>query len=152
MLAVCPRERIDLAAPDARPTLVDGVHRARKVTDVTAHILFVPVAIVFFRVGHLRLSAKPPSAASTLLADAANKQINKCRNERSHDSLASRKCYAARKCILPAAAFDFRPGMIGKNLDLKRGGNKRYQTTAAYGHFGRDEDLNIFTWEKVVPL
>jgi S-adenosylmethionine synthetase len=50
------------------------------------------------------------------------------------------------------AAFDFRPGMIGKNLDLKRGGNKRYQTTAAYGHFGRDEDLNIFTWEKVIPL
>ncbi len=27
--------------------------------------------------------------------------------------------------------------MIGKNLDLKRGGNKRYQKTAAYGHFGR---------------
>jgi len=50
------------------------------------------------------------------------------------------------------AAFDFRPGMIGKNLDLKRGGNKRYQTTAAYGHFGREDDLNIFTWEKVVPL
>jgi S-adenosylmethionine synthetase len=50
------------------------------------------------------------------------------------------------------AAFDFRPGMMGKALDLKRGGNKRYQTTAAYGHFGRDEDLNIFTWEKVVPL
>merc|ERR1711966_100811 len=32
------------------------------------------------------------------------------------------------------AAFDFRPGMIGINLDLKRGGNKRYQKTAAYGH------------------
>ena len=50
------------------------------------------------------------------------------------------------------AAFDFRPGMMGKALDLKRGGNKRYQTTAAYGHFGSDEDLDIFTWEKVVPL
>jgi len=50
------------------------------------------------------------------------------------------------------AAFDFRPGMMGKALDLKRGGNKRYQTTAAYGHFGRDEDLDVFTWEKVVPL
>ena len=49
-------------------------------------------------------------------------------------------------------AFDFRPGMMGKALDLKRGGKKRYQTTAAYGHFGRDEDLDIFTWEKVVPL
>jgi len=48
-------------------------------------------------------------------------------------------------------AFDFRPGLIGKNLDLKRGGNKRYQTTAAYGHFGR-EDTNVFTWEKCLPL
>ncbi|KAL2485661.1 S-adenosylmethionine synthase 3 [Abeliophyllum distichum] len=32
--------------------------------------------------------------------------------------------------------FDFRPGMIAINLDLKRGGNFRYQKTAAYGHFG----------------
>lgn len=35
--------------------------------------------------------------------------------------------------------FDFRPGMIAINLDLRRGGNKRYQKTAAYGHFGRDD-------------
>ena len=48
------------------------------------------------------------------------------------------------------AAFDFRPGMIGKSLDLKRGGNQRYQKTAAYGHFGRDDP--DFTWEKVVKL
>merc|ERR1719183_2422337 len=48
------------------------------------------------------------------------------------------------------AAFDFRPGMIGINLDLKRGGNKRYQKTAAYGHFGRNDP--DFTWEKVLPL
>lgn len=47
-------------------------------------------------------------------------------------------------------AFDFRPGMIGKNLDLKRGGNKRYQKTAAYGHFGRDDP--DFTWEVVKKL
>ncbi|KAL2549985.1 S-adenosylmethionine synthase 3 [Forsythia ovata] len=41
--------------------------------------------------------------------------------------------------------FDFRPGMIAINLDLKRGGNFRYQKTAAYGHFGcEDPD---FTWE-----
>ncbi|GHP03858.1 methionine adenosyltransferase sam2 [Pycnococcus provasolii] len=46
--------------------------------------------------------------------------------------------------------FDFRPGMIGKNLDLKRGGNKRYQKTAAYGHFGRDDP--DFTWETVKQL
>merc|ERR1719478_1345843 len=46
--------------------------------------------------------------------------------------------------------FDFRPGLIGKSLDLKRGGNKRYQKTAAYGHFGRDDP--DFTWETVKPL
>jgi len=46
-------------------------------------------------------------------------------------------------------AFDFRPGLIAKHLDLKRGGN-RYLKTAAYGHFGRDDP--DFTWEKVVPL
>jgi len=46
--------------------------------------------------------------------------------------------------------FDFRPGLIGKNLDLKRGGNKRYQKTAAYGHFGRDDP--DFTWETVKTL
>ncbi|CAA6668918.1 unnamed protein product [Spirodela intermedia] len=45
--------------------------------------------------------------------------------------------------------FDFRPGMITINLDLKRGGN-RYLKTAAYGHFGRDEP--DFTWEVVKPL
>lgn len=47
-------------------------------------------------------------------------------------------------------AFDFRPGLIAKHLDLKRGGNKRYQKTAAYGHFGRDDA--DFTWEQVKPL
>ena len=46
--------------------------------------------------------------------------------------------------------FDFRPGMMAANLDLKRGGNKRYQKTAAYGHFGRDDP--DFTWETVKPL
>mgnify|MGYP001056826240 CR=1 FL=1 len=47
--------------------------------------------------------------------------------------------------------FDFRPGMIGKNLDLRRGGD-RYIHTAAYGHFGRDDRPDVFTWEKVVDL
>ena len=50
-------------------------------------------------------------------------------------------------------AFDFRAGLIGKNLQLKKiegGCPKRYQQTAAYGHFGREGDA--FTWEKVVPL
>ncbi|KAL4355050.1 hypothetical protein GQ457_06G025800 [Hibiscus cannabinus] len=46
--------------------------------------------------------------------------------------------------------FDFRPGMISINLDLKRGGKFRYQKTAAYGHFGRNDP--DFTWEIVKPL
>nr|XP_009400237.1 PREDICTED: S-adenosylmethionine synthase 5-like [Musa acuminata subsp. malaccensis] len=46
--------------------------------------------------------------------------------------------------------FDFRPGMITDNLDLKRGGNGRFLKTAAYGHFGRDDP--DFTWEVVKPL
>lgn len=44
-------------------------------------------------------------------------------------------------------AFDFRPGPIGRDLDLKRA---RYQKTAAYGHFGRDDP--DFTWETVKTL
>jgi len=52
---------------------------------------------------------------------------------------------------LVKAKFDFRAGMIGKNLDLKRGGD-RYIHTAAYGHFGRDDHPDVFTWEKVIPL
>jgi len=56
------------------------------------------------------------------------------------------------KQILAAVkkAFDFRPGMIARNLDMMRGGNMRYQKTAAYGHFGRDDA--DFTWETVKPL
>lgn len=44
-------------------------------------------------------------------------------------------------------AFDFRPGPMGRDLDLKRA---RYQKTAAYGHFGRDDA--DFTWETVRQL
>ncbi|NIV71496.1 MAG: methionine adenosyltransferase [Calditrichae bacterium] len=40
--------------------------------------------------------------------------------------------------------FDLRPGGIIKDLDLY---NPRYRQTAAYGHFGRNEDS--FTWEKL---
>ena len=43
-----------------------------------------------------------------------------------------------------AKTFDLRPGAIIKDLDLRR---PIYRKTAAYGHFGReDED---FTWEKI---
>jgi S-adenosylmethionine synthetase len=52
--------------------------------------------------------------------------------------------------VLIKESFDFRPGMISNNLDLKRGGNFRYQKTAAYGHFGRDDA--DFTWETVKIL
>ena len=45
-------------------------------------------------------------------------------------------------------AFDFRPGMIAKALDLKK---PRYLQTAAYGHFGR-EPTDVFTWEKTIDL
>lgn len=40
-------------------------------------------------------------------------------------------------------AFDFRPAAIIDRLDLKR---PIYRKTAAYGHFGRDEEG--FSWEK----
>jgi S-adenosylmethionine synthetase len=39
--------------------------------------------------------------------------------------------------------FDLRPQQLIQMLDLKR---PIYQSTAAYGHFGREE--NAFTWEK----
>ncbi|GJT59085.1 S-adenosylmethionine synthase 2 [Tanacetum coccineum] len=52
--------------------------------------------------------------------------------------------------VLIKENFDFRPGMMSINLDLKRGGNFRYQKTAAYGHFGRDDP--DFTWETVKVL
>lgn len=43
--------------------------------------------------------------------------------------------------------FDLRPGMIIKELNLKR---PIYKKTASGGHFGRtDED---FTWEKIKDL
>jgi len=41
--------------------------------------------------------------------------------------------------------FDLRPGVIVKDLDLKK---PVYSDTAAYGHFGRD----IFAWEKPKTL
>ena len=39
--------------------------------------------------------------------------------------------------------FDLRPKNLIKMLDLKR---PIYQATAAYGHFGREEEA--FSWEK----
>jgi S-adenosylmethionine synthetase len=46
------------------------------------------------------------------------------------------------------SGFNFRPGFIIRDLDLQRveSGSKRYQDTAAYGHFGRPNN-GVFTWE-----
>jgi S-adenosylmethionine synthetase len=43
--------------------------------------------------------------------------------------------------------FDCRPGALTKELDLLR---PLYRPTAAYGHFGRNEDT--FTWEKTPKI
>ena len=43
--------------------------------------------------------------------------------------------------------FDFRPGLIIKNLDLINHPTFRYQDTSIYGHFGRP-DLNL-PWERL---
>jgi S-adenosylmethionine synthetase len=45
------------------------------------------------------------------------------------------------------ANFDLRPGCIVRDLQLRR---PMMQKTAAYGHFGREDDL--FTWEKPKEL
>jgi len=41
--------------------------------------------------------------------------------------------------------FDLKPAAIIRDLDLRR---PIYKKTAAYGHFGREDDLESFTWEK----
>ena len=41
------------------------------------------------------------------------------------------------------AEFPLKPKAIIRHLDLKK---PRYKATAAYGHFGREEEL--FTWER----
>ena len=44
-----------------------------------------------------------------------------------------------------ASVFPFQPGRIIEALDLRR---PIYTPTSAYGHFGREEDLDVFTWER----
>ena len=41
--------------------------------------------------------------------------------------------------------FGLKPAQIIRELDLLR---PIYERTSAYGHFGRTEDLDIFTWER----
>jgi S-adenosylmethionine synthetase len=42
-------------------------------------------------------------------------------------------------------AFQLKPAAIIKQLDLLR---PIYEPTSAYGHFGRNRRLNVFTWER----
>lgn len=41
--------------------------------------------------------------------------------------------------------FGLRPAQIIKQLNLLR---PIYEETSAYGHFGRTQDLDVFTWER----
>eukprot|EP00898_Chlorokybus_atmophyticus_P002189 jgi/Chlat1/2971/Chrsp2S04696 len=47
-------------------------------------------------------------------------------------------------------AFDFCPGRVLKDLKLKESRPQRYQRTAVFEHFGRDDP--DFPWEMVKPL
>lgn len=56
-------------------------------------------------------------------------------------------CAECRAELCAAGAAAAAAGMIARNLDLMRGGNQRYQKTAAYGHFGRDDAGGLHnTW------
>ncbi len=59
------------------------------------------------------------------------------------DPQGTEKIPADRIAALVRKHFDFRPGMISRQLDLLR---PIYTPTAAYGHFGRHEPE--FTWER----
>jgi S-adenosylmethionine synthetase len=59
------------------------------------------------------------------------------------DTKGTEKISVERIRELVMKHFDFRPGMIVGQLDLLR---PIYLATAAYGHFGRDEET--FTWER----
>jgi S-adenosylmethionine synthetase len=59
------------------------------------------------------------------------------------DPQGTEKVPVARISELVKKHFDFRPGMIGIQLDLYR---PIYRKTASYGHFGRNEPG--FTWER----
>ena len=93
-----------------------------------------------------RYAAKNIVAAG--LADKIEIQISYAIGE-SEPLAVSVECYGTGKVDrdkLQEAVlkiFDFRPGNIIKNLDLKR---PIYKKTSCYGHFGRN--LPEFTWER----
>ncbi len=59
------------------------------------------------------------------------------------ETYGTEKVSKAKLAELIDAHFDLRPGAFREELDLHR---PIYQKTAAYGHFGREDD--DFTWEK----
>jgi len=59
------------------------------------------------------------------------------------DPQGTEKIPAERISELVRKHFDFRPGLIARQLDLYR---PIYELTATYGHFGRSEPE--FTWER----
>ena len=59
------------------------------------------------------------------------------------ETFGTEKVSKATLAELIDAHFDLRPGAFREELDLHR---PIYQKTAAYGHFGREDD--DFTWEK----
>lgn len=60
------------------------------------------------------------------------------------DTFGTGKVADSRITEIIRKVFDLRPAGIMKSLNLQSAG---YRSTAAYGHFGRDEDR--FTWEKL---
>jgi len=82
------------------------------------------------------------------LADKCEIQVSYCIGEPNPLSV-NVECFGTEKVHIDKIreavmkVFDFRPGMIIKNLKLKR---PIYLKTACYGHFGRN--LPEFTWEK----
>jgi S-adenosylmethionine synthetase len=59
------------------------------------------------------------------------------------ETFGTEKIGQGRIAELVSEHFDLRPGAFRDSLDLHR---PIYQKTAAYGHFGRDDD--DFTWER----
>jgi len=60
------------------------------------------------------------------------------------DTFGTNKIEESKIIELVKENFDFKPAEIIKYLDLKK---PKFRKTAAYGHFGREEDG--FTWEKI---
>jgi len=60
------------------------------------------------------------------------------------ETFGTEKIERAKIAELVSEHFDLRPGAIVRDLDLRR---PIYQSTAAYGHFGRTEG-DGFTWER----